>query len=446
MNDSPEGTPNPLKQNPGVAPVEQGATPPAPEPAPTPAPAPEPVAPAPAPTPAPAEEPKGSMVEPAKKSKKPALIVAIVLFVVALIAGAAAAIIFFDPFGMFGSRKDAVPAAIAKLFSDEAPNLVSIDGNVKLVANDSSSPFSTLTVKFKTDGNAKTTENSTSATVTAVLRDGTNFSFNVDEVKPSGNDLYLKLSGVSKALENMDNTNCIDGEEGTNCGDEIDVDVIDCDVDDDDCMEVGVDTDTIMGYIEIFEVIDDEWIYIPGSTFDSVTDMTSVNDTTQCLIDAAGKMDKYDSDFTTMYKNNSFITYSTDNLKIAQKKDPLYRLGIDEEKMAGFINSMNNSGFMNEMLACTGGEATNQEVTAADLKGITSVLPAIYVEIDGKNNFTRVYLSMSDDSGNFDVTADLSLSYPDKVTIEEPGEYIEINEVINRILTALYGEDVYKLN
>ena len=426
MNESPEGTPNPLNPNPEAA---EPATPPVAEPQTSPQPVPEPVA-----------QPVENKPVAVAKPKKTGLIVAIILFIVAIAAGVAAALIVLNP---FAAKADAVPTAIAKLMSGDAPKLVVSDGKIVLTANSSSVPFSSLTVDYRGSFRESLNDNYVRAEITAKLTDGTEFSFKADEIHTPEGNLYLKLSDIVKALNDYkDNhiTNCEGGEEGTNCEE-----VIDCiDEDGEDCADYNMPdlTDSVLEFIGVFEVIDDEWILIPDSSFSSITDMASVDTPTQCLVDAFGKLKEYSNDISKLYDENTFINYSTENLKIAQKSNPLYLLSFDAEKMASFINSMSNSGFMNELLACTGETATSSEVTADDLQEMIDLLPTIYVEINSSYDFTRVYLEVDSLENSMKVTADISLSYPTTITITEPETYVELNEVLSRLLTMFYGEEV----
>lgn len=422
MNENPEGTPNPLNPNPGVAPVQP--TPAAPDPQPMPAEQPvvsEPViAPAQPVAPEPTQMKQPVATEPAApapvstRPKKTGLIVATVLFFVAIIAGITAAIVILNP---FGNKVDAVPAAIAKLFSNEAPSNVSLSGKISLVSNDEDSPISMLAIDFKAGVKSATLENYTNATVMATFNDDSEFTFNADEIMTSDGDLYLRLSNIAEALGDYQATTR-------------QAEVI-----------MPQPGETVLDFIGVFEVIDDEWIRIPGSQFSSLTDVADVEGPTQCLIDAAGKLGEYGSDFVTLYKNNPFITYSTDNLKITQKTNQLYLLGFDAEKLTGFINGMSNLGFMNELLACMDETAVNQHVTVSQVQSIIDLLPTIYTEIDDDNNFTRVYLKVAAPEGESEATADISLSYPSNISIEEPEVYIDINDVLSQLLTMFYNQD-----
>ena len=450
MNENPEGTPNPLNQNPGAA-APAGSEPVVPVEQPV---APQPVAPAPEPSVEPhvpvepsAEPAQGdSSVVVDKPKKKAGLIIAIILFIVAIAGGVAAALIVLNP---FAAKKDAVPAAITKLVSGKAPKIMVMEGNVNLTATDDTSPFTSLTVKFKSGINGNNSTNFANASITATLSSGAEFSFDADEVRVEDGTLYLKLSNIVEALDNYnpstETINCI-GIDGANCEDYEYID-IDCDEDDEDCEDVDIimpdPTDSILDFVGVFEVIEDEWIKIPMTDFSNVSSLVQVDDSAQCLIDAAGKMDEYSDEIGKLYEENSFVNYTTDNVRIAQKKSTLYQLKFDAEKLTDFANSMSNSGFANELLACTGGKATNKDISSEYVSQVIEKLPDIYVEIDNDDNFTRVYLTMNNSDGNINVTADLSLSYPTELNISEPEVYIDINEVLSRLLNMFYGDDVY---
>lgn len=450
MNENPEGTPNPLNPNPGATPT--GTEPVAPVEQPV---VEQPVAAEPVMSAEPSEEPMpstepihdGSSVVINKPKKKTGLIVAIILFIVAIAGGIAAALIVLNP---FGAKKDAVPAAMAKLMGGNAPKLVVMDGTISLSSTDESLPFSSINLKLQSGSNGETMNSYANVKVTATLKNGSDFSFDTNEIGMADGTLYLKLSNIAEALDNYEPTNdiknCIDGEEGTNCG-EYEYTTIECDEEDEDCVETDVImpdmTDSILEFFGVFEVIDDEWIKIPMSDFSNVSDLVQVNMPTQCLIDASEKLSEYSNTIAELYNKNQFINYTTDGLKVAQKKDTLYQLKFDADKLTAFINSISNSGFANELLACMGGQATNLDIPVESVEQIVDVLPGIYVEIDGQDNFTRVYLTLSTPDGNTSVTADLSLSYPTELNIKEPDVYIDINEVLSRLLTMFYGEDVY---
>lgn len=395
---------------------------------------------------------QASPAVPAKKKssgKMTATILAIVFLLIA-VGTAVAAILILKPF----SKQDAVPAAMTKLMKG-APDYVMANGTVKIATEDDDATPG-LNVMFTAGLDNKNRQNYVDAVVTAGVGMTEDFTFNVNEVHTSGGNLYLKLGGVAAALEQYSNmlesagctTDDVTGE--TVCAGDNDVEIEDmlgtnC-VEDasglTNCGATGSSGVSVLGALGLFEVIDDEWIMIPDSTFDSVSDIANVDSTTQCLIDAAGDLGKYGKDFVKLYEANPFITYSTENISVAKKKDTIYRLGFNSQKLAGFINATGNSGFMNELNACMGGTAMNISVSASDLTAIIAEIPAIYVEIDDNDNFTRVYFTADSEDASATVTVDISFSYPASITVTEPSSYIELNTLLSQVLGGFYGTEI----
>ena len=480
MNENPEGTPNPLNPNPGVelppeTPVAQPEQIAPQEPIASPEPVPQMVPPQPPNNrpltmdtvvaesvisesvseplepmqpvqPATVEMPvaKDSIVEPAKKPKKKGAFIFAVILSLAAIGCAVAAILMVT---VFNKKQDAVPAAIAKLMSGDIPQYVNMNGTIKVESD--SSFVNSLEVTFGSNIDNANQENAANATIVANFANGSDFTFTADEVHTKDGDLYMKLSGVSDALTNYANNglsvtdNCLYSGEYDASDDEEEVYMNCVSTEQITTSESSEDLISVLSSIGLFEVIDDEWIRIPSSDFSNISDLSGMGTTAQCLIDAAGNLGEYGSNFASMYEANPFIEYSTENLKIAKKKNDLYRLSINSGKFANFINSMTNSGFMNEMLACTGGFATNVSVDGDELAEIVSVLPQIYAEIDEDNNFTRVYLNGNSNEVGANITADLSFSYPTAaVVVEALEEYLDYTDVLNIVFSQFYGVDI----
>ena len=488
MNNDFEGTPNPLNPTSGSSPIPEPVASPKPatnpglathsRPVMPPRPMVAPVRPTPAPTPVnhsglssegaprlesldanpaepilqdvslmsksdPATESTGKISTSKPKKKKTGMIVAILAcLLIAVGCGVTAILLTLN-----SKNTDAVPSALGKMLRGDMPKLVSMEGNITITPTNDNTPYSLLTIKFHAGINGNTDENYSNAVVTATLPDKNEFSISINEVRMSDGDLYLKLSGISEALSNYNlssSTNCVDTP-GANCASTESI----SDCEGDDCTKMSIimpsPSDSVLDFIGVFDVIDGEWIRIPGSSFKSITHMVPIDNTTLCLIDAAGKLDEYGKNFADAYDKNSFISYSTEKLPVTQKKDQLYQLIFDEQKLAGFINSMSNLGFMNELLACTGGLATNKNVSGDDLTEMIAELPDIYVEVDDNNNFTRVYLDFDLSKANlssgdaYDIVADISLSYPTDINVNGPEEYIDINEVLSTLLTMFYN-------
>ncbi len=338
-----------------------------------------------------------------KRRKSPLFIVAIILFLIS-VGLAVAAVLILNPF----SSHDAVPAAISKLFSGDLPQNVTMKGNI---ANYNNNDDLNLSIDFSSKINNKTGENVAAATITANLPDYDNFTFKADEIHTLKGDLYLKLDGIYGALNNLDKK---------------------------DSKEISV-----LDFLDIFDVIDNEWIYIPNSDFSNLNDVMPGDGITKCLTTAAGNLGEYGENFMSLYNKNPFIEYSTANLDINKKKDPLYRLSFNAEKLAAFSNSIGNSGFSNELLACTGNLATKNNITVEEMTKVIDAIPAIYVEIDDKDNFTRLYMVIFNTNDSSKTIVDVSFSYPESSIIAEaPKDYINLGDLLEQLLSKFYGADI----
>ena len=66
-------------------------------------------------------------------------------------------------------------------------------------------------------------------------------------------------------------------------------------------------------------------------------------------------------------------------------------------------------------------------------------MPKIYAEVDGDNNFTRLYLTSNLNNGEGTMTIDLGFSYPTNVNVPEPEEYKNFSDVIQEIMSSMYS-------
>lgn len=478
MNENPEGTPNPLNPNPAGAPPVQAATPqsvPIQDVKPAqiqdiqPTPAQEPAT---VPESQPSTLQNQSAVEPPKaekKSKKGLIIALVILILAAIGGGVAAAILILNPFG----SKDAVPAAIEKLIKNGASENIKLNGTIGL----SGSLSPALKISFESGINGSSSENYVDAAISFEGL-GDDIELKVSELHTKDNNLYLKFSNFSDVLPSLSSlfvSNMLNTRNSSDSSYNYDDSDFDFSYDDSDydydfsydfnCDESGDDSESMLNCLEAytdsydlddeidysyldeisdyqttsdimstlitnaFSNLDDQWIMIPNSDFSSIKDIVKTTGDSQCIIDVAGNLGNYSDDFSSLYKNNPFINYSTDGLKIEKKKDTLYKLSFDAEKLTNFLNSMSTSGFINDLAACSGSTAT-ANISVEETQAVISQIPDIYVEIDDNNNFTRVYLEISDPYGYQTITADISIEYPSSLNISEPSEYTDFNSLL----------------
>ncbi len=494
MNENPEGTPNPLNPNPAqpaappapaqpaaapaqkpmqdikppvsapVRPVAPAATPVEPTAPTEPAPAPE--APAPGVSEAPVSEAQpadleqlvqearpdfpaneqGAVQAGGKSKKKVGLILAIALFLVA-IGCAVAALLIINPF----KQDDAVTKAIEKVITGNMPKNVQMKGVIDASTDDEMAVLGSVTIDLDAGISLLNKTSTAKATITADFGDESKLSFDASELTVADGDSFIKIDGLANALsgpesggslETTEETNCVADETGeTNC---TLTEEITADCEGDACAVVEDGTENIAGYLgtilSAYSDIDGKWIHIPVTTSGEWEESESIlNNQTQCLVTAFQDLPKYSSSISELYKQNPFVEYSTEDLRIAKVKDPLYRISINSQKFANFSNAMQTNGFINSLRACTNDTASDDDVTASDVSEMLGSFPTIYVEIDGDYNFTRIRFEAYPDGLFTEIVADLNLSYPANINVEAPEEYVEVNEVNLPFLNSLYS-------
>ena len=398
MNENPEGTPNPL--NP--APADEAKTDTAPvEPAPAEAraEAPAPAAEAPAPV---SEEPAGTVVEPVKK-KKTGLIVLIVILALAIIGGAVAAILILNPFGngngggSGGGDKDAVSKAIVKLLSStEGPKKLGTKGTVEVTAGSASIPFKTIDATIDAGYDVETGKSSGDVTLGVALSSTDEINIKVSEMLVD-KKLYLKAT-TDKEVDTTD-------------------------IDEDD--ETAQYSLMIASFINM---LGGKWISMSLTDATSGLPSGSTNETAQCLIEAMKDTSDTKIDLGGIYQNNKFVTSSTDSLKISKKNDPLYKLGVDSEKAASFVNAVANELGSSDAAKCID-TTSSEEVTAEQISEIVKELPDVYVEVNSDYNFTRFYTNYTASDESLGIKVDLTLNYNPTVEATAPSDSIKLEDL-----------------
>ena len=398
MNENPEGTPNPL--NP--APADEAKTDTAPvEPAPAEAraEAPAPAAEAPAPV---SEEPAGTVVEPVKK-KKTGLIVLIVILVLAIIGGAVAAILILNPFGNGngggngGGDKDAVSKAIVKLLSStEGPKKLGTKGTIEVTAGSASIPFKTIDATIDAGYDVETGKSSGDVTLGVALSSTDEINIKVSEMLVD-KKLYLKAT-TDKEVDTTD-------------------------IDEDD--ETAQYSLMIASFINM---LGGKWISMSLTDATSGLPSGSTNETAQCLIEAMKDTSDTKIDLGGIYQNNKFVTSSTDSLKISKKNDPLYKLGVDSEKAASFVNAVANELGSSDAAKCID-TTSSEEVTAEQISEIVKELPDVYVEVNSDYNFTRFYTNYTASDESLGIKVDLTLNYNPTIEATAPSDSIKLEDL-----------------
>ena len=382
-----------------------------------------------------------------RKRKNTGLIVGLLVSLfIAVGCGVAAILLFIN-----NGKEDAVAAAMSKLVSGNMPENVIIDGTIDLNINDTSSPFSSAQINLNTEAVAKSMINSTKANLTANLRNGGSFSVEFDEVYAANGDLYLKIDGISNVLkdpniltlqtkneetittENTAENSTESKTEGTTAM-EKDYEEIDCYIaegcpnNDDSNIDVLA---SLAATLEMLEMIDGEWIRVSINDVGSLVPSADNNDFT-CLANLASEITNSNNTLGGIYSKNPFITSTSENLKVASEKNPIYLITINNDNLRLFLSEVQNSTIVSNYNSCRG-----QKNAKLDIDGIINGiddLPDFYVEIDGDHNFTRIYFETDFDKGNVTVKTNLNLSYPTNVNVPEPVNYKDLPNLVQETI------------
>ena len=409
-----------------------------------------------------------SPVEPPKK-KKTGLIVGIIIAIIALIGGGVAAALVI----MSMNKGDAVTAAMNKLMSEDAPTNVAIDGTIDLLTNDANSPISRVGITLDSGIIMGSNINSSTAVVTVTDSSSNNYSIEFAEVYAANGDLYFKVEGATAALEDLQNlltaqsyplvyeevdydgSGMMEDFEVTDLDDipltDMDpddmltsdelVDILDsdyCGYDDTDCLPtnsglLGVWGDSVLSIIEL---VDGTWIRVSTEDLGMMTNGLLTDSPISCVSDFVNDINSNSNSAIELYNKYPFYTSSTENITLSSKANPVYRLILDNENFANFVNSMNNSVLSSNLYSCLGWEG-NISITAEDVASVTAMLPEMYVEVDTNNNFTRFYAKTTMDTGA-EMIVDLSFAYPASINVAEPNEYVDFSEIIQEIMLSMF--------
>lgn len=442
MNENPEGTPNPLGGSPAPLDAnpsenntntkpEAPARPVAPEPpVPERQAAPEPVAPvaasepvAPEPIVATPETTEMKAPAPEKSKKKTGLIIGLIVLFLALIGGglyAAYATGMLN--GILGTNggvaSNPVSTAVMRLLGGDTPENVSVGGAVSISTTRSGMGFKKIALDIKSDIKAKSLVNASVIDATVSLEDfQKDLKAKISEAYPASKDLYFKVDGIADLLEDL-------GMGGT---------VVDCDgyV---DCAENP--------YSEVSD-IDGEWFRISASEIKDTVKESTNDKISTCMSQLTDTLITNRSSIGNLYKQYEFVSASTENIPVAKKANTIYKVSIDADKLAEFVNTVNSSEIVNNYYTCLGTENTLEEVDVDDIKDGLAELPAVYVEVDNNYHITRFYTEFSE--SGIEGKIDLSFSYPASINVAEPSEYKSYKELLNLFngeANAIVDDDV----
>ncbi len=406
----------------------------------------------------------------APKKKKTGLIVGIVIAAVLLLGG-----IITIAVVLANMNGDPVTLAMKKLMSGEAPANLALSGDIDFKINNDSFPFSRININLNSNIAVESKINESNATLSITDTNGKEYSTTFSEIYSANGDLFFKIEKSSALTKDTNFLELITGakrgddleevetEEATN--DEVEVDVSEgeliegdegtegdpfkpeeevADSGDSSLLELNeglgdstdanasadVDvTELQENLISLVEKNDGVWIKISVNMLNEIKNQAASQNGTSCEIDILSSISKNTASIGNFYSQNPFIESTRDNIPVASKKNPIYKVSISSEKLANFMNAISSSEIAKSWSSCAGNKV-NTSVSAHDLDETMRGLPTAYVEINDKYEFTRLYLDFSPTSSEVTLVVDLSFSYPVSVNVSEPTDYTDFTMIV----------------
>lgn len=410
MNENPGEMPNPLNPTPAASPEPNNPAPAAPSAEPAPAPAPVPATKPAVGTPDPMARPmeQAPVAEPIAepKKKKTGLIVGIIIAAVLLIGGIVAAVLL-----LVGKSGDPVSAAMEKIMSGNIPQYTTVNGSIDVAIGSSELPISGLKIALDSNSATNSLINTTTANVTASLTNGTDIEIELSEIYATNGDLYIKVDKLADAINDATAS-----------------------------LYEGVDEDMIAEALSsvnnIVKMVDGKWLKISVDELTQMTSGAATDSSTKCLTDLVSGINNNNNALAEAYRKSPFVSSTTEGVSVASKNSTVYKVVLDQTAFTTFTNDAANSSLFQELYECTG--TTKQEVTEEDVAELFSQLPTLYVEIDGENNFSRLFFT-GDVGDDVALTVDLGMTYPATINVAEPTESEPLMTVIQKIMTRVYS-------
>ncbi len=401
-------------------------------------------------------------VEPPKKKKTGLIIGIIVALVLAIGCGVAAVLLLMN-------QGDPVSKAAQKIIGGNAPANVSASGTINVTPTDETSALTSLKIELNTDATSNSLINATTAKLTASIREVGDISLNLEERYAESGDLYFKIDGAADAIDKL-TTMAQNTMPVQNCEDD-DVDCIQTIEDETNCIEgtncIAPEGDSdlfgdLAPFMTIVNSIDGVWLKVSTETLTMLSNSID-QDATKCLSDLTSEIKNNKNSLAELYDKNPFIGSTTENVSLESKNGKVYRVVFDNEKFNAFGESLKDSDLVKKAKACLGEEnVTFDENASQELENI----PNIYVEVDGDNNFSRVYFELDiKGSSNSDMTfedfeensdivkeesadasktiahaiVDLDFTYPDTINVAEPTDSTDVMTLIQQLMTTFNG-------
>lgn len=357
------------------------------------------------------------------KKKNTGLIIGLIVGLVVLIGGITAAAVL-----MLGNKKvDPVATAMQRIMSGQAPQKVTIDGDINILIDNNDSLIKRINIDLDSDIVVGSMINTSSAVLTFTDKLNRDYSVKFNELYAANGDLFFEIEGAKTAIQ----------ESGL--------------------LDLTGESSMADGIVAIIEAADSTWIRISTDELKTMGQDALGNSPASCVANLVHDIDKNSNSAAELYNKHPFIT-SEPSTAISGKQGTVYLVGVDSENFASFINDMRSTELSESLYSCMGWD-DNASVTEEDVARVVEKIPQVYVEVNGNYDFTRLYLESEINEGEgcycpegadctaclysptASVTIDLGFDYPTNVNVTEPVEYTNYSDFIEKIFINIYKTD-----
>lgn len=126
-----------------------------------------------------------------------------------------------------------------------------------------------------------------------------------------------------------------------------------------------------------------------------------------------------------------FVSGTTDDVTLKSTSYPVYQVVINQEQYEEFVNALNEREWLKNYLKCAG-------ETINDVLNYPAIMPALYVEVNKDDQFTRLYFSANGKAAS--MTLDLGLAYPETINVQRPQTSMSLKEATDAMAEKVLAE------
>lgn len=263
-----------------------------------------------------------------------------------------------------------------------------------------------------------------SATLSITTQANTTFKLDLGETISRDGTIYLKISGLRKAINSAKVPN------------------------------------EIQSYLNYFTGViskaDDQWwmIAIPdlldqlGSSLNQGTNTKDYANAYQCILDKVADDDG--SELANLYKQHPFVDVANYTGTQLQPIDngTIFSISINRPKLSSFQADLKNTEYQKSLKKCVAQISASEDTSTSSQVDATfdtlSKFPPAYIEVSGfDHHLSRFYYDYKvDDLASFNI--DLRFSFPNTVSVDIPNDARAITELVDGIVDG-YTNMIYDI-